>query len=365
MMLQPGLMMDRPLLISAIIEHAEAQYGATEIVSRETHGGVFRYAFAACAARARKLANALAALGLPDGCAVGTLAWNNHRHVEIYYGVSGSGRIIHTCNPRLHLEQLAYIVNHAEDRVLFFDTTFAALVARLAERCPNIGAWICMSDQQHLPALGGISNVYCYEDLIASQSPEYQWPEVDERAAAALCYTSGTTGNPKGALYSHRSTVLHAFGISLPDAISISAADVVCPVVPMFHACAWGIPYAAPMNGAKLVMPGPRLDGASLYELFEAEGVTYALGVPTVWLGFEAYLAASGARCSTLHRVLSGGSAVPPSMIEAFARHGIDMRQGWGMTEMSPLGTTAALKARHQSLDPQAQLALKSKQGRP
>ena len=183
------------------------------------------------------------------------------------------------------------------------------------------------------------------------RTTDFDWPEFDERTAASLCYTSGTTGNPKGALYSHRSTVLHAFGISLPDAISISAEDVVCPVVPMFHACGWGIPHAAPMNGAKLVMPGPRLDGASLYELFEAEGVTYALGVPTVWLGFEAHLSASGARCSTLHRVLSGGSAVPPSMVEAFAGHGIDMRQGWGMTEMSPLGTTAALKAKHRALD--------------
>ncbi len=204
-----------------------------------------------------------------------------------------------------------------------------------------------------------------YEQLIAAESDELDWPEFDERTAASLCYTSGTTGRPKGALYSHRSTVLHAFGISLPDAISISAQDVVCPIVPLFHACGWGIPYAAPMNGAKLVLPGPRLDGQSLYELFELEGVTYSLGVPTVWLGFEAYLSSSGKRCSTLRRLLSGGSAVPPSMIEAFDRHGIDVRQGWGMTEMSPVGTTAALKARHLALDPAAQLAVKTRQGRP
>ncbi len=205
----------------------------------------------------------------------------------------------------------------------------------------------------------------CYEAMVAAEDDAFDWPDFDERTAAALCYTSGTTGHPKGALYSHRSTVLHAFGISLPDAISISAADVVCPVVPLFHACGWGVPYAAPMNGAKLVLPGPRLDGASLYELFEAEGVTYSLGVPTVWLGFEAYLSSSGRHCSTLNRVLSGGSAVPPSLVEAFARHGIDLRQGWGMTEMSPLGTTAASKAKHRSLDPQAQFAVKLKQGRP
>jgi fatty-acyl-CoA synthase len=205
----------------------------------------------------------------------------------------------------------------------------------------------------------------CYERLIEVEDEDFEWPEFDERTAASLCYTSGTTGKPKGALYSHRSTVLHAFGVSLPDAISVSARDVVCPVVPLFHACGWGIPYAAPMNGAKLVMPGPYLDGKSLYELFEAEGVTYSLGVPTVWLGFEAYLSATGARCSTLRRLLSGGSAVPPFMVEAFARHGIDLRQGWGMTEMSPLGTTAALKAKHADLDPNAQMTVKLKQGRP
>ena len=204
-----------------------------------------------------------------------------------------------------------------------------------------------------------------YETLLAGEDDAFEWPEFDERTAAALCYTSGTTGHPKGALYSHRSTVLHAFGELLPDAIGVSARDVVCPVVPLFHVCGWGIPFAAPMNGAKLVLPGPRLDGASLYELFESEGVTYALGVPAVWLGFESYLSSSGKHCSTLQRLLSGGSAVPPSMVTAFACHGIEVRQGWGMTEMSPLGTTAALKAKHRALDPQARLAVQAKQGRP
>ena len=258
-------------------------------------------------------------LGIEPGDRVATLAWNTYRHFELYYAISGIGAVCHTINPRLFDDQIVYIVNHASDRLLFVDTTFLPLVERLAPRLPPDCRIVLLTDAENMPATG-LPVLPCYEQLIAAEDEDFTWPEFDERTAASLCYTSGTTGHPKGALYSHRSTVLHAFGISLPDAISISAADVVCPVVPLFHACGWGIPHAAPMNGAKLVLPGPRLDGASLYELFEAEGVTYALGVPTVWLGFEAYLSASGARCSTLHRVLSGGSAVPPSMIEAFAR---------------------------------------------
>src|SRR5271167_1123758 len=343
-MLQPGLMMDRPLLISAIIEHAEAQYGATEIVSRDTHGGVFRYSFAECAARARTLANTLAAMGLSDGCAVGTLAWNNHRHVELYYGVSGSGRIIHTCNPRLHLEQLAYIVNHAEDRVLFFDTTFAALVAKLAERCPNIGAWICMTDGQNMPALEGIRNVYCYEDLIAAGSSEFAWPEIDERAAAALCYTSGTTGNPKGALYSHRSIVLNAMTICMPGVLGLSPRDAALPVVPMFHINGWCIPYGSLIAGAKLVLPGPRLDGAGLFELMESEQVTISAGVPTIWLQLLQFAEQNELRFSTLKRVISGGSAVPSALIAKFdERFGVELRQGWGMTETVASATMGCL----------------------
>jgi 3-(methylthio)propionyl---CoA ligase len=344
MLLQPGLMMDRPLLISAIIEHAEAQHGATEIVSRDTHGGVFRYSFADCAARARKLANALTDMGLPDGCAVGTLAWNNHRHVEIYYGVSGSGRIIHTCNPRLHPDQLAYIVNHAEDRVLFFDATFVALVAGLAERCPNVGAWICMADDEHMPALEGISNVFCYDDLIAAQSAEYSWPQFDEHAAAALCYTSGTTGNPKGALYSHRSIVLNAMTICQPGVLGISPRDAVLPVVPMFHINGWCIPYGSLIAGAKLVLPGPRLDGAALYELMESERVTMSAGVPTVWLQLLQYAEQHELRFSSLQRVVSGGSAVPSALIAKFdERFGVELRQGWGMTETVAAATMGCL----------------------
>ena len=347
-----GLMSERPLLISAIIEHAAIYHGDTEIVSRSVEGPIHRQTYRETRRRAKQLANALLWLGVEPGDRVGTLAWNTWRHVELYYAISGIGAVCHTINPRLFEEQIAYIVNHAADRLLFVDATFLPLVERLAPQFPKDCRIIPLTDDG-------------YERLIAGESGELDWPEFDERTAASLCYTSGTTGHPKGALYSHRSTVLHAFGISLPDAISISAQDVVCPIVPLFHACGWGIPYAAPMNGAKLVLPGPRLDGQSLYELFEAEGVTYSLGVPTVWLGFEAYLSSSGKRCSTLRRLLSGGSAVPPSMIEAFDRHGIDVRQGWGMTEMSPLGTTAALKARHLALDPAARLAVKTRQGRP
>jgi 3-(methylthio)propionyl---CoA ligase len=346
MLLQPGLMMDRPLLISAIIEHAEAQHGATEIVSRDTHGGVFRYSFAACAARARQLANALAAMGLPDGCAVGTLAWNNHRHVELYYGVSGSGRIIHTCNPRLHPDQLAYIVNHAEDRVLFFDATFAALIAELAEKCPNVGAWICMTDDKNMPALEGVGNLYCYDELIAAQSAQFSWPQFDERAGAALCYTSGTTGNPKGALYSHRSIVLNAMTICMPGVLGVSPRDAVLPVVPMFHINGWCIPYGSLIAGAKLVLPGPRLDGAGLYELMEAERVTMSAGVPTVWLGLLQYAEQHQLRFSSLQRVVSGGSAVPSALIAKFdERYGVELRQGWGMTETVAAATMGCLNS--------------------
>ena len=364
-MLQRGLMMDRPLLISAVMEHAEAQYGATEIVSRDTHGPVFRYTYAKCAARARKLANALAYLGLPEGCAVGTLAWNNHRHVEIYYAVSGSGRIIHTCNPRLHPDQLAYIVNHAEDRVLFFDATFAALVAGLAARSPNISAWICMSDAQNMPALDGIPNVHCYENLIASQSTEYSWPEFDERASAALCYTSGTTGNPKGALYTHRSIVLNSMTICLPGVMGLSPRDAVLPVVPMFHINGWCIPYGSLIGGAKLVLPGPRLDGAALFELLESEQVTISAGVPTVWLQLLQYLEQHELRFSSLRRVVSGGSAVPSALIAKFdERYGVEVRQGWGMTETVAAATMGCLDSEQLQWPPAERHAAAAKGGK-
>ena len=355
-----GVMSERPLLISAILGHAATYHRDTEIVSRTVEGAIHRYTYAEAERRSKRLARALLRLGIKPGERIGTLAWNTFRHFELYYGISGIGAVCHTINPRLFDDQIVYIVNHASDRLLFVDTTFLPLVERLAPQFPKDCRFVLLSEAEtSLPIVGR------YDDLIADQSEEFDWPEFDERTAASLCYTSGTTGNPKGALYSHRSTVLHALGASLPDAIPLSARDTVCPVVPLFHACGWAAAYTAPMNGTKLVLPGPRLDGPSLYELFETEGVTVSLGVPTVWLAFEGYLSATGKRCSSLRRVLSGGSAVPPSLIEAFERRGIQMVHAWGMTEMSPLGTVAALKAKHLRLEAGAQTPIKAKQGRP
>jgi acyl-CoA synthetase (AMP-forming)/AMP-acid ligase II len=355
-----GAMSERPLLISAILTHSATYHGDTEIVSRTVEGAVHRYSYAEAERRSKRLARALLGLGIEPGDRVGTLAWNTFRHFELYYGTSGIGAVCHTINPRLFDDQIMYIINHAADRLLFLDTTFVPLVERLAPQLPKDCRIVLLSEAEtSLPVLG------VYDALIADQSEQFEWPEFDERTAASLCYTSGTTGNPKGALYSHRSTVLHAYGASLPDAMPISARDTVCPAVPLFHACGWSVAYTAPMNGAKLVLPGPRLDGPSLYELFEAEGVTVSLGVPTVWLAFEAHLSGADRRCSTLRRVFSGGSAVPRSLIEAFERHGIEMVHAWGMTEMSPLGTVAALKGKHLRLERDEQTAVKAKQGRP
>ena len=355
-----GVMSERPLLISAILTHAATYHSDTEIVSRTVEGAIHRYSYAEAERRSKRLAGALVRLGIKHGDRIGTLAWNTFRHFELYYGISGIGAVCHTINPRLFDDQIVYIVNHAGDRVLFVDTTFLPLVERLAPRFPRDCRIVLLSEAEtSLPVLG------LYDDMLAEQSEEFDWPEFDERTASALCYTSGTTGRPKGVLYTHRSTILHALGASLPHAIPMTAADVVCPVVPLFHACGWATPYTAPINGAKLVFPGSRLDGASLYELFEAEGVTLSLGVPTIWLGFVAHLEATGARCTTLRGVLSGGAAVPPALTEAFEDRGITLVQGWGMTEMSPLGTVSALKAKHLGLDAARQRAIKAKAGRP
>jgi len=353
-------MSERPLLISATLVHAATYHRDTEIVSRTVEGAIHRYTYAEAERRSKRLARALLRLGIKPGDRVGTLAWNTFRHFELYYGISGIGAICHTINPRLFDDQIVYIVNHAADRLLFIDTTFIPLVERLAPQFPRDCRIVLLSDAE--TSLSGLAR---YDDLIAGEGEEFDWPEFDERTASALCYTSGTTGRPKGVLYSHRSTILHALGASLPHAIPMTAADVVCPVVPLFHACGWATPYTAPINGAKLVLPGTRLDGTSLYELFEAEGVTLSLGVPTIWLGFAAHLQATGARCTTLRGVLSGGAAVPPALTEAFEDRGITIMQGWGMTEMSPLGTVSALKAKHLALDAAGQRAIKAKAGRP
>lgn len=365
MMLQPGLMMDRPLLISGVIEHAAAQFGDAQIVSRETHGPVFRYTYAECAARARRLANALRHVGLEAGNAVGSIAWNNHRHLEAYYAVSGSGMVMHTCNPRLHPEQLVYIINHAEDRVLLFDAAFASLIREIALRCPNVEAWVCLSDAANMPAAEGIPNLLCYEELIAAHGERFEWPEFDEHAGAVLCYTSGTTGNPKGALYSHRSMVLNAIVICMPGILGLSARETVLPIVPMFHINAWCIPYAALIAGAKLVLPGPRLDSAGLYDMMEAERVTVSAGVPTIWQNLVQHLEQNDLRLSSLRRVIAGGSAVPCPLIAALSdRHGIEVRQGWGMTETVAVATLGCLDSEQMTLPPAQRHSVIAKQGK-
>jgi fatty-acyl-CoA synthase len=364
-MLQPSLMMDCPLLVSNIIEHAAAQFGSVEVVSRETHGPLFRTTYAQCAARSRQLANALKGLGLEPGSAVGSIAWNNHRHLEAYYAVSGSGMVMHTCNPRLQAQQLIYIINHAEDQVVLFDTTFAPLVKGIAAHCPQVKAWICLSGSANTVAIDGVANVLCYEELIAPHSEQFEWPQFDERTGAALCYTSGTTGNPKGALYSHRAIVLNAMSGCLPGILSLSPQDTVLPVVPMFHINAWCIPYAAPIGGARLVLPGPRLDGASLYELMETERVTVSAGVPTIWLGLMQHLEQHGLRFSTMRRTAVGGSAMPVSLIAKFADdYGVEVRHGWGMTETTAVGTMSSLTPKDLALPPAERHAIIARQGR-
>ena len=359
-----GLMMDMPLLISSILQHAARHHGDVEIVSRRVEGDIHRYTYADSELRARQLASALGKRGVQSGERVATLAWNGYRHVEIYYAVGGMGSVVHTINPRLHPDQIAWIVNHADDRCFAFDISFLPVVEAIAPKCPGVQAWIAMVDADRHPANSAIPNLLNYETLLAEGSSDWRWPELDERSAVALCYTSGTTGNPKGALYSHRSTVLHAYGAALPDAMAASARDVILPVVPMFHVNAWGLPYVCPLVGAKLVLPGPQLDGKSLYELFEAEGVTFSAGVPTVWLGLLQHVGAHGLRFSTFTRTVIGGSACPPAMIRAFKeQYGVEVVHAWGMTELSPLGTLSRLKARHTSLPDDARQRILEKQG--
>ncbi len=360
-----GLMQNMPLMISSLIRHADAHHGDTEIVSRETHGGIHRYTYRDAHRRSRQLARALMALGVQVSDRVASLAWNNYRHFELYYGVSGMGAVLNTVNPRLFPEQIAYIVNHAEDGYVFFDTTFMPLIEGVAPHCKGVKGWVALSDREHLPKTV-LTNVLCYEDLINAHSDDYEWPEFDENTASSLCYTSGTTGNPKGALYSHRSTLLHAYAAALPDALNLSARDTVLPVVPLFHVNAWGLPYSGALAGAKLVLPGANLDGASLYELFEHEKVTLSAGVPTVWLGLLQYLQSHGLKLSTVKRLVIGGSAAPPAMIRSFGEQfGITVLHAWGMTEMSPLGTVNTFKGKHAALTDAEREAIRVKQGRP
>ncbi len=360
-----GLMQQHSLLISSLIEFANRHHGDGEVVSKRVEGDLHRYTWADVANRSRQMANALDALGLEQGQRVATLAWNGYRHLELYFGVSGSGRVLHTLNPRLHPDQVVWIANHAEDQVLFFDMTFLPLVQAVHARCTTIQHWVAMCDADKLPKDTGIPNLISYESLIGVHSNQYVWPELDENTASSMCYTSGTTGNPKAALYSHRSTMLHAYAAALPDVMCISAKDAILPVVPMFHVNAWGIPYSAAMTGAKLVFPGPALDGKSVYELIEAEGVTFAAGVPTVWQMLLSHMKPNALKFSSLKRTVIGGSACPPAMIDAFREsYGVDVLHAWGMTEMSPLGTLCTLKNKHLNLPAEAQMKLRLKQGR-
>ncbi|MES2037510.1 MAG: 3-(methylthio)propionyl-CoA ligase [Pseudomonadota bacterium] len=359
-----GQMMSKPMLISSLIEHADRYFGKNEIVSRRVEGDIHRYNYSECHKRSKQLANAFAKLGVQLGDRIATLAWNGYRHLEAYYAVSGSGAVLHTINPRLHPEQIAYIANHAEDQYLLFDMTFLPIVQAIVAHCPGIKGYIMMCDRDKLPTDGKIPNLMAYEDLIEANSDDFVWPVFDENSASSLCYTSGTTGNPKGALYSHRSTILHSYGSSLPDGLNVSARDSVLPVVPMFHVNAWGLPYSAPLNGAKLVFPGPHLDGKSLYELFEQEKVTFSAGVPTVWLGLLTYVAQNNLKFSTFKRTVIGGSACPPAMMKTLRHtYGVKVVHAWGMTEMSPLGTAGTLMAKHTDLAEEEKQAILQKQG--
>jgi 3-(methylthio)propionyl---CoA ligase len=360
-----GLMMNQPLTIASLIVHADKYHGDTEIVSRLVEGGIHRYTYHDAHTRARKLANVLTKLGVKQGDRIGSLAWNGFRHFELYYGVSGMGAIMHTINPRLFPEQIAYIVGHAEDQYIFFDINLAPLIEGVAPHCKNVKGWIAMTDRAHMPTMKNVTP-HCYEELLAAESDNFDWPDIDENLASSLCYTSGTTGNPKGVLYSHRSTVLHSYAASLPDAMNISSRSVILPVVPMFHVNAWGIPYAAPAMGAKLVFPGAGMDGASIYELFEKEGVTYSAGVPTVWLGLLNHMKANNLKFSTMKYTVIGGSAAPPAMIKSFKEdYGVEVLHAWGMTEMSPLGTLNTPKQKHINLSKDDRFKLSLNQGRP
>ena len=359
-----GLMMDRQLLISSLIDHGAAVYHDREIVSRTVEGSIHRYTYTDLRRRSKQLAGALTALGIKAGDRIATLAWNGYRHVELYYGVSGMEAVCHTLNPRLHPSQLSYILNHAEDRLLFVDLTFLPLIEAIAEHLKAIESIVVMTDADHMPE-SGLSNLLCYEDLLRAQEGDFVWPEFDENTASSLCYTSGTTGHPKGVLYSHRSSVLHAFCISLPAVLELSESEAFLPVVPMFHVNAWGTPYATPMTGTKLVMPGPALDGASLTELMRDEGVTRAAGVPTVWSGLLNYWRKHDTSVPTLRIMIIGGAAVPRSMVEAFDKEfGVEVRQGWGMTEMSPIGSVNVLKPEHRATPAEERYDLQIRQGR-
>ena len=361
-----GLMQDWPLLLHRIIDHAAVQHGTREVVSRAVEDGALRRrSYVEIRSRALKVAKRLQREGIALGDRVATLAWNTDRHLELWYGISGIGAITHTVNPRLFPEQIAWIIGHAEDRLLFLDLTFVPMIEAIQDKLPTIERYIVLTDAAHMPQTG-LKGAVAYEDWLAEADDDFAWLAFDENTAAGLCYTSGTTGGPKGVLYSHRSNVLHALACAAPDFMGLSARDTVLPVVPLFHANSWSLAYSAPMTGAKLVMPGAKLDGPSLHPLLEEEGVTMTAAVPTVWLGLLQHLEATNGTLSTLKRVVIGGSACPRAMTETFERkYGVTVAHAWGMTEMSPLGSFCSLKPVYEGLSGDALYDLKVKQGHP
>ena len=362
-----GLMQEFPLLVHRVLDHAARWHGEAEIVSRSVEGPLHRTTYRELSARARALASAVQEkLGVGLGSIIGTMAWNTWRHMEIWYGVMGVGGVVHTLNPRLFTDQLDYIINHAEDEWIFTDLSFVGLFEKLQERLPRVKGFVVMTDRAHMPATTSLRNPICYEELLAEGDEDFEWPQFDENTACGICYTSGTTGNPKGVVYSHRSNVLHSLTVSLADSKDISSRDCVMPVVPMFHANAWSLTFTCPMSGAKMVMPGPKLDGASLYELLDSERVTFSAAVPTIWLALLHHLEKyPGLRLPHMQRVFIGGSACPEIIFKVFGeRYGVNVIHGWGMTEMSPIGTIGARSARTVELSDADWWPIKLKQGR-
>ncbi|MDH3789210.1 MAG: long-chain-fatty-acid--CoA ligase [Xanthomonadales bacterium] len=359
-----GLMQDYPLLVHTILDHGALNHGERELVTRSVEGPIRRTTLAEIRERALRVAKALHKEGIKQGDRVATMAWNTERHMEAWFGIMGHGAVCHTLNPRLFAEQLDYIVNHAEDRIIFVDTTFLPIMEALKDRFASVEKYIVLTDSDHMPATS-LPNVVAYEDWIAAVDADYRWQKLDENSAAALCYTSGTTGNPKGVLYSHRSNVLHGLMVNQPDVFGLRSEDSVLAIVPMFHANAWALTFAVPASGAKMVMPGAGMDGKSIYELLENEKVSCTAAVPTVWLGLLQYLEQTGKKLPYLNRVVVGGAACPPMMIRKFELDfDVEVIHGWGMTEMSPVGTTGKMKHATSVLDRESQLKLKEKQGR-
>jgi fatty-acyl-CoA synthase len=361
-----GLMQDWSLLLHRIIDHAAIQHGGREVVSRAVEdGSLRRTTYAKVRQRALKAAKRLARDGVRTGDRIATLAWNSERHLELWYGITGIGAITHTVNPRLFPEQIAWIIDHAGDRMLFLDLSFVKLIEQIQDKVPSIERYVILTDAAHMPDTS-LKGAVPYEDWLAEADEDFAWADLDENTAAGLCYTSGTTGGPKGVLYSHRSNVLHALACAAPDFLALSSRDTVLPVVPLFHANSWSLAFSAPMTGAKLVMPGAKLDGPSLLELLEGEGVTLTAAVPTVWLGLLQHLEATGAALTSVKRVMIGGSACPRAMTETFERkYGVTVSHAWGMTEMSPVGSFCSVKPAYAHLEGEALLDLKMKQGHP